>query len=93
MAEILEVVMVLSFGAAWPLSIIKSYKARTAKGKSPIFLVVILFGYVCGVLAKFVAGNINYVIFFYMLNFVMVSIDLVLYFRNLKIDKLEESEI
>lgn len=93
MAEILEIAMVLSFGAAWPLSIIKSYRARTAKGKSPIFLVVILFGYVCGVLSKFVSGNINYVVFFYVLNFVMVSIDLVLYFRNLKLDKLRESEI
>lgn len=29
MAELLEVIMIVSFGASWPLNVIKSYKART----------------------------------------------------------------
>lgn len=33
-AEILETVMILAFGLSWPLSIYKSVKSRTAKGKS-----------------------------------------------------------
>lgn len=86
LAQILEVLMVVSFGAAWPVSILKSYRTRTAKGKSPFFLGIIIFGYICGIISKFVGGNINYVVIFYMINFVMVSIDLILYFRNLKLD-------
>lgn len=87
MAQILEVMMVLSFGAAWPVSILKSYKARTTKGKSPFFLSIIIFGYICGISSKFIAGNTNYVLIFYIINLIMVSIDLFIYFRNLKIDK------
>lgn len=86
MAQVFEVMMVLSFGAAWPMSILKSIKAKTAKGKSPFFLSIILFGYVCGITSKVVAGNINYVVIFYIINLIMVSFDLLVYFRNLKID-------
>ena len=46
MAEILEVLMVVSFGFAWPTSIANSLRARTAKGKSPYFLAIIIFGYI-----------------------------------------------
>jgi hypothetical protein len=87
MKEILEVAMVLSFGAAWPTSIAKSIKARTAKGKSIFFLFIILFGYACGIGSKVAAGNLNYVVIFYIINFVMVSIDMAFYFRNQKIDR------
>ena len=52
MAEFLEVIMIVSFGASWPLNVIKSYKARTTKGKSPAFLCLIFFGYIAGILAK-----------------------------------------
>lgn len=92
MAEILEVIMVLSFGAAWPVSILKSLRARTAKGKSPFFLSIIIFGYACGILSKAIAGRINYVVVFYIINMIMVSIDLSLYFRNKKLDKLNGLE-
>ncbi len=88
MSEFLEVMMVLSFGAAWPVSIHKSMKARTAKGKSPFFLSIIIFGYACGIISKALADRINYVVIFYFINMVMVSVDLGLYFRNKKIDML-----
>ena len=54
MAEILEIVMIVSFGASWPLNVIKSYKARTTKGKSLGFLLLIFFGYIAGIISKFV---------------------------------------
>ena len=54
MAEILEIVMILSFGASWPANVIKSYKARTTKGKSLIFLCLIFFGYIAGISSKLV---------------------------------------
>ena len=94
MAEILEVIMIVSFGASWPLNVIKSYRARTTKGKSLAFLLLILFGYVAGITSKFMndaymaqIGQKWYVLFFYILNFIMVAIDLVLYIRNYKLDK------
>jgi len=40
MAELLEIIMIVSFGASWPLNVIKSYKARTTKGKSIAFLLL-----------------------------------------------------
>ncbi len=86
MAHIFETAMLISFGISWPTSIIKSYTCRTAKGKSPIFLLFVLIGYIFGVVAKFMGGDVTYVVIFYILNFLMVSIDLCLYFRNRRID-------
>ena len=94
MSEILEIIMIVSFGASWPLNVIKSYKARTTKGKSLPFLLLILFGYVAGIASKFVneaymatIGQKWYVLFFYFLNFIMVSADLCMYVRNYHLDK------
>ena len=90
MAEILEAAMVILFGVSWPTSIIKSYRARTAKGKSLLFLCFIFFGYVCGITAKIISGNITYVFAFYVLNLLMVGADIALYFRNRRIDAAAE---
>ena len=90
--EILEIIMVVSFGISWPFNVVKSYKARTTRGKSLVFLLCILFGYVAGILSKFLNPDFDfarkwYVVFFYILNFIMVAIDTVLYFRNYRLDK------
>ncbi len=94
MAEILEIIMIVSFGASWPLNVVKSYKARTAKGKSLGFLLLIFGGYIAGIASKFVSEaymqSISqkwYVLFFYFLNITMVGLDLILYFRNKRLDK------
>ena len=94
MSEMLEIVMIVSFGASWPLNVIKSYKARTAKGKSLAFLCLIFFGYIAGITSKFMNEAYMasfqqkwYVLFFYFLNLFMVSVDFGLYFRNLRLDK------
>lgn len=79
--------MVVSFGVSWPVSIVKSYTARTAKGKSLCFLVMIFLGYACGILSKLVQETITYVLVFYILNFLMVAADLALYFRNKRLDR------
>ncbi len=93
MAELLEITMIVSFGISWPLNVIKSYKARTTKGKSLAFLCLIFFGYIAGIASKFVneaymaqIGEKWYVLFFYVLNFIMVGADLVMYARNKKLD-------
>ena len=96
MAEIFEVIMIVSFGASWPMNVIKSYRSRTAKGKSLAFLLLIFFGYIAGIVSKLInaaymaqIGTKWYVLFFYVLNLFMVGIDLALYFRNARIDKFE----
>lgn len=95
MAEILETVMLISFGCSWPFNVAKSWKARTAKGKSLLFLCLILFGYMAGIVSKlinpaFMAAISSkwYVLAVYILNFMMVGADFVLYFRNRRLDRL-----
>lgn len=99
MAELLEIIMIVSFGASWPMNVIKSYRARTTKGKSLAFLCLVLFGYVAGITSKFVNEAYMaefaqkwYVLFFYVLNFLMVSLDLIMYIRNRRLDKMAEKE-
>jgi len=88
LAEIFEIIMVVSFGASWPLNVIKSYKSRTTKGKSLPFLILIFFGYIAGIISKLISPSFKwYVMFFYVLNLIMVGIDLVLYVRNAKLDR------
>lgn len=88
MTEFLEVLMMVSFGFAWPTAILKSLRARSARGKSLAFLLIIIFGYCCGIASKFASGNVTYVVFFYILNLVAVCIDTALYFRNRRLDQL-----
>ena len=88
MSELLEIIMIVSFGCSWPLNVLKSWKARTTKGKSLAFLVLILFGYICGITSKLLAPSFKwYVLFFYVLNFLMVFTDFIIYWRNHKLDK------
>ncbi len=88
LSEILEIIMVVSFGASWPLNVMKSYRARTTKGKSLAFLVLIFFGYIAGIVSKLTAESFKwYVLFFYVLNLIMVGLDLILYYRNYQLDK------
>ena len=94
MAELFEILMIVSFGASWPVNVIKSYKMRTAKGKSPVFLCLIFFGYIAGILSKlfneaYIASISSkwYVLLFYVLNLLMVGTDLCLYIRNKKLDQ------
>ena len=98
MSEIFEIIMVLSFGASWPFNVAKSYKARTAKGKSLLFLLLIFFGYIAGIISKLINDAYMasfadkwYVLFFYVLNLLMVGADLILYVRNTRIDKSKEA--
>lgn len=82
--SIFEVIMLICFGAAWPLSIYKSYTSRSTEGKSMLFLIVILVGYVAGILHK-VFNQYDAVLYLYLLNFVMVLTDLLIYIRNRRI--------
>ena len=99
--DLLEALMILCFGLSWPISIRKSWISRTAKGKSLFFEVFLLIGYIFGIARKiilFVAGSGDGFLFFlswffYVLNFVEISIDVALYFRNRKLDALADSKL
>jgi len=84
--EFLEAVMMICFGISWPANIIKSWKTRSTRGKSLLFLVLVITGYLCGIIAKLAAGRINYVLVCYFINFFMVSADIALYIRNYRLD-------
>lgn len=86
--KILEAIMLICFGMAWPFSIIKSFKSRTTNGKSILFLVVLIIGYIAGIINKILYSN-DIVLYLYILNLSMVSIDAILWFRNKRYEKLK----
>ena len=87
MGSILETVMLVCFGFSWPLNVIKAYKARTSKGTSLPFILLIITGYIAGISAKLISGQINYVLIAYILNLAIVFLNVIVYFRNVSLDK------
>ena len=83
----LETAMLLCFGFSWPLNVIKAYKARTTKGTSLPFILLIITGYVAGICAKIINHQITYVLIAYILNLAIVSLNVIVYFRNASLDK------
>lgn len=100
MADLLEALMIFCFGLSWPISIRKSWISRTAKGKSLFFEVFLCIGYIFGIVRKILLfaaaseplGWLFYLgWFFYVLNFCEISIDIGLYFRNVRLDRQREA--
>ncbi len=95
MSNLLEALMILCFGLSWPMSVYKAYTSRTAKGKSLQFELLILIGYIFGIARKILqlqngegSGWIFYMAFvFYIFNITLITIDIILYFRNSRLDK------
>lgn len=90
--EIFEAAMIICFGISWPLSLIRSVKARSTKGKSFLFLCFIWFGYISGIVSKILAQNFNLAFYFYFPNLLMVSADICLFFRNRRIERSEKQD-
>lgn len=106
LATVFEIVMVLCFGASWPFNIIRAYKARTAKGTSLQFTLLIGIGYVGGILSKIfawrdaVAKGVAYwnglrvlAFVFYFINLFMIATALFIYFRNKRLDAKKAEEL
>lgn len=93
LASILETLMIVSFGVSWPLSIMRSYRSRSTKGKSLMFMCFILFGYFCGLASKIISGTYNLAFWFYIPNICMVTTDICLYFRNKRIEASEQDGV
>lgn len=92
--EVLETIMLVCFGVSWPVNLVKNFKLRSAKSTSLTFLLLIWLGYVAGVSAK-ILQLVNpalknpswYLLTIYIINLVMLSANLVVYYRNQKLDE------
>lgn len=87
MENFFEMLMVVCFGLSWPLNIRKAWKAKSTKGISLPFYFLIWIGYIFGLLSKFIKLQNHiatpfYVWFFYILNTLMVTVGILIYFRN-----------
>lgn len=87
MSEILEATMLVCFGFSWPINLIKNIRARSAKGMSLQFILLIIVGYVAGLTSKIISHRINYVLIVYFFNLAIVSCNLVVYFHNRVLDR------
>ena len=89
-----EAVMLICFGASWPLSLLKTLRVKNPTGKSLLFMYLILIGYISGILNKIPAfgGKYDHVLWLYVLNLLMVGTDLFftqLYLHRMKIRSLK----
>ena len=85
MGQLFETVMMICFGISWPASVYKSWTSRKTGGKSLLFLCLIDFGYLIGLMGK-ILYNPGYVIAVYCVNMTFVTTDIVLYFRNRRLE-------
>ena len=76
-----EILMLVCFGAAWPFSIVKAYRSRENGGKSLLFLIIVFMGYVSGTVHK-LCYKPDSVVYLYILNGLMVAVDIAVHFRN-----------
>ena len=94
--QLCEIGMLLAFGCSWPFNITKSWRSRTAKGKSVVFEFIVVFGYCVGLLGKYITwqrtGVLAYSTWFYIADILMVAIDIILYFRNTALDRRADAQ-
>lgn len=80
-----EIGMLLSFASAWPTNIYNTWKTKCVKHKNVVFMFIIGTGYIFGMLHKiFYSWDLVFIL--YVLNFVMISIDFMLYLKYKKSD-------
>jgi len=83
MPEFFEFAMLFAFGFSWPFAIARTWRAKRVDGKSPMFMAIILVGYLCGIVSRLIdekPGN-DWLAWVYLLDMALVSTDLTLYFR------------
>lgn len=101
--SLMEMMMVILFGLSWPLNIVKAWKARTAKGTSLLFYSFIWLGYIFALAGKLAMIKSHapapwyetvhwYVMFFYIVNILMVTIGIIIYLRNRLLDEKKARE-
>lgn len=90
--SIWEVLFLFCFAISWPISIIKSLRTKVVIGKSPIFMMLIILGYIFGIIHK-VFHNNDIVTWMYVMNSLLVGTDLFLYFLYIGKNKRDLAQI
>ncbi len=85
--NVLESLMLICFAAAWPASIYKSWTSKTRKGKSLFFLLIVLLGYFAGITRVMLFSDSGFMLVPYAFNTMLVLCDIILYYRNYRIDE------
>lgn len=85
--NLFEALMLICFGISWPISIAKSIRTKTVAGKSPLFMSIVVVGYSFGIIHK-ILYSYDWVLYLYILNLCMVSIDILLYFKYLSLTEI-----
>ena len=83
---LLEFMMLFCFGFSWPFSIAKSLKSRSTKGKSLAFMLLVEAGYAFGIAHKLLYSR-DWVTWAYAALSLVVMADIVLYFRNRRLER------
>ena len=84
-SQICEFFMLFAFGFSWPFAIARTWRAGRSgagvAGKSPMFMVIVLCGYVGGILARLLdaAPANDWLVWVYLVDMALVSTDLALY--------------
>ena len=82
-----EAGMLICFGASWPFAVRKTFKTKSVKGKSKLFLMLIILGYIFGMINK-ILNSMDIVFLLYVVNLLLVSTDF--YFCILYKNKINE---
>ncbi len=93
MVTVFESVMLICFGISWPISVYKSLTSKSTKGKSIVFTIAIIIGYIAGITGKILGKNFNYVLVLYLVNLAFVSVDFALYFINKRHESIAATSI
>lgn len=83
-SAIFELAMLVAFGFSWPFAIMKTCRAKRVDGKSPLFMMIVICGYLFGIAAHVIEGTKLWLCFVYLLDISLVSTDLALYFHYLR---------
>ena len=78
--SIFEAIMLVCFGISWPVSIAKSVRTKVVAGKSPLFMAIVLLGYLSGIIHK-IFFSFDWVISLYVVNMILIAVDISLYFK------------
>lgn len=93
MSQLLEAAMLVCFGCSWPMNLIKNIKCKSAKSMSLPFILLITAGYIAGISAKLITHQINYVLIVYILNIIIVSMNIAVYFYNRRLDNKSDVKV
>ena len=82
-SQFCEFFMLFAFGFSWPFAIARTYRAKRVDGKSPMFMAIVLVGYVFGIMARMLDSDPSndWLIAVYLIDMTLVSTDLTLYFH------------